>query len=339
MLFLAETASDMTWWQAIILGVVEGLTEYLPVSSTGHLLIVQNLLGIGTGSASAKEAADAFAICIQAGAIIAVLGLYWQRVKQGFRGMFGLAGIGKGDEAGKRLFINLVVAFTPAAIIGVLLNDWIEDVLFHPWFTVLAWAVGGVAILAVAYWKHKRSGDEHKGKTIDDMTWRMALIIGLIQCIAMWPGTSRSLVTIVGGILVGLSIGAAVEFSFLLGVVTLLAATAYKAKEAGPEMVEAYGWQPMIIGSFAAWLSAVVAVKWMVAYLKKHGMSVFGYYRIAIAILAAALILTGHIKTQKPTDHDENSTLEATAPAKPSASRADPPAPTPSAHRLISSAD
>lgn len=290
----------MTWWQAVILGVVEGLTEYLPVSSTGHLLIAQNLLGIGTEDAEAWAAANAYAICIQAGAIVAVLGLYWQRVRQGVVGMVGPLGIGPSDPQGLRLFTNLVVAFMPAAVFGLLLDDWIEDKLFNAWTIVIAWAVGGVAILAVAWWKKRKSGDEHVGKDIDAMGWQMALIIGLIQCIAMMPGTSRSLVTIVGGVLVGLHIAAAVEFSFLLGVVTLLAATVYKARDAGPLMLDQYGWTPMLIGSVAAWLSAVLAVKWMVAYLKKHGMEVFGYYRIAIAIAAVILILTGQLSATTP---------------------------------------
>jgi len=290
----------MSWWQAVILGIVEGLTEYLPVSSTGHLLIVQNLLGIGTQDADAWAAANAYAICIQAGAILAVLGLYFQRVKQGVRGALGPIGIGQGDPVGLRLFTNLVVAFMPAAVFGLLLDDLIEKHLFNAWTITIAWAVGGVAILAVAYWKKRKSGDEHIGQDIDAMTWRMALIIGLIQCIAMMPGTSRSLVTIVGGVIVGLSIGAAVEFSFLLGVITLCAATVYKAQDAGPLMLDNYGWGPMIVGSIAAWLSAVLAVKWMVAYLKKHGMEVFGYYRIAIAIAAAILILTGQLNATTP---------------------------------------
>jgi len=290
----------MNWWQAIILGIVEGITEYLPVSSTGHLLIAQNLLGIGVESEQAKEAADAFAVCIQSGAIVAVLGLYWQRVKQGVIGMVGPIGIGHGDPKGLRLFINLVVAFLPAAVVGVMFDQKIEDLFFNAWTIVTTWAIGGVAILAVGFWKRGRSGDEHRGKDIDAMSWRMALGIGLIQCLAMMPGTSRSLVTIVGGVIVGMSIGAAVEFSFLLGVVTLLAATVYKAKDAGPLMIEEYGWQPMLIGTAAAFVSAWLAVKWMVAYLKTHGMAVFGYYRIAIAIFAAALILTGQIRTVTP---------------------------------------
>eukprot|EP00752_Nemacystus_decipiens_P015007 g13363.t1 len=290
----------MSWWEAIILGIVEGITEYLPVSSTGHLLVVQDLLGIGTEDADAWKAANAFAICIQAGAILAVLNLYWQRVKQGTVGMLGIVKIGKGDEAGKRLFINLVVAFIPAAVIGLIADDWIEANLFNAWTIVAAWFVGGVAILGVAFWKKGKSGDEHKGKDLDQLSTSMAFTIGLIQCLAMMPGTSRSLVTIVGGILVGLHIAAAVEFSFLLGVVTLLAATVYKAREAGPLMLEEYGWWPMVIGSVAAWVSAIIAIKWMVAYLKKHGMSIFGYYRIAIAILVAALILTGTIDANTP---------------------------------------
>ncbi|MEM1354574.1 MAG: undecaprenyl-diphosphate phosphatase [Planctomycetota bacterium] len=290
----------MNWWQAIILGIVEGLTEYLPVSSTGHLLIVQNLLDIGTEDAESWAAANAYAICIQGGAIVAVLGLYWSRVRQGFVGIGGKIGIGQGDADGWRLFINLVCGFFPAAVVGLLFDDTIEQYLFGAWPIVFAWAVGGGAILGVAFWKKRRSGDEHVGLDLEKMNWRMALGVGLIQCAAMWPGTSRSLVTIVGGVLVGLSLAAAVEFSFLLGVVTLLAATVYKAREAGPLMLEEYGWWPMIVGSVAAWVSAVIAVKWMVAYLKKHGMEVFGYYRIGIAILIATLILTGVMDASTP---------------------------------------
>ena len=339
----------MTWWEAVILGIVEGLTEYLPVSSTGHLLVVQNLLGIGTEDADSWKAANAFAICIQAGAIIAVLGLYWQRVKQGIRGMLGPLGIGKGDEPGLRLFINLVVAFTPAAIIGVIADDWIEANLFNAWTIVIAWALGGVAILAVAYWKRGKYGNEHKGRDLDTMTWRMALAVGLIQCMAMMPGTSRSLVTIVGAILIGLHVAAAVEFSFLLGVVTLLAATVYKAIDKttvtvdGQEqeimligaMYAKYGVLNMLIGVLAAWISAVVAIKWMVNYLKKHGMRVFGVYRIGIAVLAAVLIHYGYIQATTP---DKATDSEVTAPEALSTSPAAPPAPVQRAHRSASSA-
>ena len=277
----------MTWWEAIILGIVEGLTEYLPVSSTGHLILAQRAMGL-TG-----EAANAYAICIQGGAIIAVLGLYWQRVKQVSTGWLGIVGVGQGDDAGFRLGLNILIAFLPAVVVGLLFDDIIEEKLFGLWPIVLAWAAGGIAILATARYRRHRKASSGTARGLDAMTWPMALGIGLIQCSAMWPGTSRSLVTIVGGVLVGLSLAAAVEFSFLLGVITLLAATLYKSIDAGPVMLDAYGWWPMLIGSLASWVSAVIAVKWMVGYLKKHGMEVFGYYRIALSVVVAGLILGG----------------------------------------------
>ncbi|MCP4194337.1 MAG: undecaprenyl-diphosphate phosphatase [Planctomycetaceae bacterium] len=277
----------MNWWEAIVLGIVEGFTEYLPVSSTGHLILTQRMLGI-----EQTEASDAYAVCIQAGAIIAVVGLYWRRIRD------MLIGIGckltgrESDGHGFQLAVNIIVAFLPAAVIGLLFDDMIEAMLFGLWPIVFAWFVGGVAILAVAWWRRGHRG-EAKELPLENLSWKMALAIGTIQCIAMWPGTSRSLVTIVGGVMVGLSLTAAVEFSFLLGVLTLLAATVYKAKDAGPVMVEAYGWWPMIVGSIAAWVSAVIAVKWMVNYLKRHGMQLFGYYRVGLAIVVAICLVLG----------------------------------------------
>lgn len=287
----------MTWWQAAILGIVEGLTEYLPVSSTGHLLVVQALLGIGVESADAKEAADAYAICIQAGAILAVLGLYFARVKQMGNGLLGR------DDAGRRMAINVMLGFMPAAIIGLALNDLIKSYLFGMWPVITAWFVGGVAILVVARWRAARQSKDagdgtaptNQAMSLDMMTARMALLIGLIQCIAMWPGVSRSLVTIVGGIAVGLSLAAAVEFSFLLGVITLGAATVYDGMKHGRSMTHYYDPMEMIIGFVLAFVSAIIAVKWMVAYLKSHGMEIFGYYRIAIAIVVGVLVAMGII--------------------------------------------
>jgi undecaprenyl-diphosphatase len=277
----------MSWWEALILGIVEGVTEYLPVSSTGHLLVVQAMLGIGARSEEAKQAADAYAICIQAGAILAVLGLYYRRVAQMVRGLLGR------DDDGRRLVINILAGFLPAAVIGLLLNDLIKSYLFGPWPVVAAWFVGGALILAVAWWRKAHGEGPKYGGDLLSLTWKLALVIGFAQCLAMWPGTSRSLVTIVGGVLVGLSLPAAVEFSFLLGVVTLGAATCYDGLKHGELMIETYSPLAMVIGFVAAWLSAVLAVKWMVAYLNKHGMQIFGYYRVAIAIIVGAMLLTG----------------------------------------------
>ncbi len=271
--------------QAFILGIVEGLTEYLPVSSTGHLLLAQRLMGIESSAAS-----DAFAICIQAGAIVAVLGLYRARVSQMVMGVIGR------DDTGRRLLINLVSAFIPAAVLGLLLEKPIKKYLFGGdawgmWPIVAAWLVGGLAILAVSFFRKRRGASPATGLDLDHLTIRMAVIVGLAQCIAMWPGVSRSLITIVGGMLVGLSLPAAVELSFLLGVITLSAATAYDALKHGSEMLETYGMVPLLIGFGAAWLSAVLAVKWMVGYLKSHGMEIFGWYRVVLAIAVAAWLL------------------------------------------------
>lgn len=288
----------MEIWQALILGIIEGITEYLPISSTGHLIVAQRLMGIGTDEQS-KLAADAFAIAIQGGAILAVLGLYYQRVIQMINGV-----LGKNPE-GLKLAISILVGFLPAAVLGLLLNDWIESKLFDMWPIIFAWIAGGIAILATVAWR-KKNPPKEGGLDLLSITWKMALIIGFLQCIAMWPGTSRSLMTIVGGLIVGLSIKAAVEYSFLLGVLTLTAATVKKAlwkiPEAGPEydtwfggtqlMWDSYGGLSFLVGIVAAAVSAAFAVKWLVNYLQSHGLAIFGYYRIAIGLIVGTFILT-----------------------------------------------
>jgi len=262
--------------QALILGLVEGITEYLPVSSTGHLLITQRLLGI-----EASETANAYAIAIQAGAILAVLGLYRQRVGQMLVGLVGR------DAAGLNLTLCVVAAFLPAAVIGILFDKRIEAVLFGVKPIIIAWVAGALVILALSRWiKQHRTG-----RPLEQLQWQHAVIIGLLQCIAMWPGTSRSLVTILGGLAVGLSMSAAVEFSFLLGLLTLTAATAYKSLKMGPGMIDAYGWTAVLAGFAAAALSAFASVKWMVGWLNRHGLAVFAWWRLAAAALATIVLL------------------------------------------------
>ena len=287
-------------WQALILGLIEGITEYLPVSSTGHLLVAQHLMGIDAGNPGAKAAADTFAICIQGGAILAVLGLYYRRVVQMTRGLLGR------DPDGLKLAIAVVAGFLPAAVIGLLLNDWIEAKLFGMWPVIAAWVTGGLLILAAARWRNRKPPTAG-GLDLLELSWKMALLIGLLQCVAMWPGTSRSLMTIVGGLLVGLSVRAAVEYSFLLGVLTLTAATAKKAlwKVHGLDasvdvwfggaklLWHTYGALPIIVGVVAAMISAALAVKWLVSYLQSHGLSLFGWYRIVLGVALGALIAAG----------------------------------------------
>ena len=199
-------------------------------------------------------------------------------------------------------------SLTGAAVIGLLFNDWIEKQLFGMWPVVFAWLVGGVLIILLSLRAHKRGeGEQSRGVNLVHMTWKMALIIGFMQCVAMWPGTSRSLMTIAGGLLVGLSVRSAIEYSFLLGVLTLTAATVKRAlwKVPGIEghydvwfggarlMWESYGTVPLIVGMIAATISAALAVKWLVGYLQRHGMRPFGYYRIAIGVVMAGLMLGG----------------------------------------------
>jgi len=286
--------SALSLGQATVLGIVEGLTEYLPVSSTGHLLLAERVMGIGANpDATAeqnqriKEASDAYTICIQAGAIIAVLGLYFRRVRQM---LLGLAGK---DSDGRRLLINVIAGFLPAAVIGLLFNKLIKSYLFGSWPVILAWLVGGLAILAVSWWNKSQDRSNHGGLPLDELSWRMALIIGFAQCIAMWPGVSRSLVTIVGGLLVGLSLPAAVEFSFLLGLITLSAATGYDTLKHGQLMLQTFDARSLAVGVLFALVAAVLSVKWMVGYLNRHGLAIFGYYRVALALVAGALLLSG----------------------------------------------
>lgn len=269
---MATVESGMAWWQALILGIVEGLTEYLPVSSTGHLIFTEALLKMKEG-----EAEKAFAVCIQGGAILAVLGLYIERVKTMVQGV-----LGKNPE-GLRLLINIMIAFTPAVVIGLLLGSKIKAYLFGIEPVIAAWVVGGIAMLLFAT---KRFNDKTRGKGLESLTPQKALIIGLLQCVAMWPGTSRSLMTIIGGLVTGLTVAAAVEFSFLLGLITLSAATVYDAYKYGDVMLAEFGVMPLVIGTIASWVSAVIAVKWMVSYLQNHSLSFFGWYRIAIGIFA-----------------------------------------------------
>ena len=262
----------LTWWEAAILGLVEGITEYLPISSTGHLIIVSALLGLDESPVQ-KQAVDAYTIVIQGGAILAVLGLYRQRVAQMIRGVFGR------DAVGSRLFVNLLVAFMPAAVLGVLLNERIEQTLFYPKPVIAALAVGGVALLFLSPWQkrffHNADDPEHPDARsftdLEHLTWRRARIIGLLQCVAMWPGTSRSMMTIIGGMFMGLRPKQAAEFSFLLGLPTLGGACVYKVAQhmtrEGPNMVEVLGLGSVLVGMAVAFVSAALAIKWLVRYL------------------------------------------------------------------------
>ena len=271
-------STELSWWEAVILGLVEGITEYLPVSSTGHLLVTSELLNL-SNTPEAEAATDTFAICIQAGAILAVLLLYRERIQQMLDGL-----LGRSDE-GRAVLMAVMAAFIPTAIIGVTLRSTVKEQLFGPFPIVVAWIIGGVVILALS----RRDWFNKPGQALTELTVRNAVIIGVAQAIALWPGVSRSLVTIIAGVAVGMSLAASVEFAFLLGLITLTAATVLEGADNGQEMFEIFGvWTPLL-GLVVAFVSAAAAVKWMVGWLNRNGFAVFGWYRIAIGLIALAL--------------------------------------------------
>ena len=276
---LVDSAGPLTPVKALILGVVEGITEFLPISSTGHLLVTQRILGLGEGAG--KTAADTYVVAIQIGAILAVVALYRQRLIQLVRGVAGR------DQVGRTLLIRLAIAFVPAAFVGFILGDTIKAQLFGGWPVVAAWLAGGVFLL---WWK-PRSGSI----PITEFTVRHAAIVGAAQILALWPGMSRSLTTIVAALAIGATTTAAVEFSFLLGLATLSAATAYDLTKNGSTIVADYGIVTPLLGAFVAFVTALAAVRWLVATLRTHPLSIFGWYRIAIAVLTAGLLGIGAI--------------------------------------------
>ena len=275
----------MDIFQAIILGIVEGITEYLPISSTGHLILAGSLMGLKS------NAVDSYVIVIQGGAILAVIGLYRKRVGNMLLGFLGK------HKTGLKLAINLIIAVLPAVVLGLLFKETIKEQLFFPTPVIAALGLGGVLMLCTSRWQRSafHEGDENQSFIdIEQLTWKKALIIGLLQCIAMWPGTSRSMMTIVGGMAVGMKPKHAAEFSFLLGLPTLGGATLLELYDSRAVLSE-MNMLAMIVGIVVSFITAALAIKWLVAYLSKHGLALFGWYRIALAIVFAVGIYSGYI--------------------------------------------
>jgi undecaprenyl-diphosphatase len=281
----------MEGWHAALLGLVEGITEYLPVSSTGHLILASSALGLDRPDQ--KSALDAFEVVIQGGAILAVLGLYAGRVAQMVRGLFGR------DPAGLRLLLRIGLAFVPVVLLGPLLDNLIERYLFRPVPVLAALFAGGLWMIWL-----DRTRKIAEGDPLESLTPRSAFAIGLFQCAAMWPGTSRSMMAIAGGVLLGLRARDAAEFSFLLGVPTLGAACGYKllknllasSRSGAPNLFEVLGVGATAIGVAVAALSAALAVRWLVGFLERRGLAPFGWYRIALSVVLAALMFAGAVQ-------------------------------------------
>jgi len=257
----------MTIFESIVLAIIEGLTEYLPISSTGHMILGASLMGIHDDPFT-----KIFEVNIQFGAILSVLVLYWRKFLQSFQ-----------------FYLKLAVAFIPAAIVGFLLGDVIDAMLESVVTVAISLLIGGIVLVFIdRYFEGKLD------KT--DPTYIQALKIGFFQCIALIPGVSRSASTIIGGMFQGLTRQTAAEFSFFLAVPTMLAASGYKllkGYKSGTLTFDANQWQLLVIGNVVAFFVALAAIRFFIGYLQKYGFKVFGYYRIALGLVILGLLAAG----------------------------------------------
>jgi undecaprenyl-diphosphatase len=263
---------------AIVLGLVEGFTEFLPVSSTGHLIIAQRLLGLPEGQAS-----NVFAIGIQMGAITAILVLYWRRLLDALRT------VTQPQRGAPNLLWQIAIAAFPAALLGLLADDWIDAHLFSPTVVVATMVVGGAVLLLLERWLGRRGA---AGGDLTSMSYRTAVLVGLFQCLALIPGTSRSAATIGGALLLGLSRTAAAEFSFLVGLPILYGASLYKLTKSGDALAGPVFW-PFVVGTVVSFLSALVVVRPFVHFLRRHTFAPFAWYRIAAGLVLAVFAAAG----------------------------------------------
>jgi len=306
-----KPAAELSAGDAVVLGLVEGVTEYLPISSTGHLIIATKLLKLESDiplknekgeplwykrpspkhpegeTLTLKLAADTYTVVIQFGAIAAVAFLYWRQIRQMLLGIVGR------DPAGLRMVRNLLIAFLPAAVLGLLLSKWIES-LFSVAAVLTAQVSGGILMLLAEGWR-KKQPSIRTDRDISEVSGPESLGIGVLQCFALWPGMSRSMTTIVGGYFAGLNPRRSAEFSFLLGLITLTAATLYKSYRSGAAMLAVFGWPHIVLGCIVAALTAALAVRFLVNYLTRHGLVAFAIYRFILAAVLGLMLYRGSL--------------------------------------------
>ncbi|MFA7473652.1 MAG: undecaprenyl-diphosphate phosphatase [Spirosomataceae bacterium] len=256
----------MTFWQAMVLAIVEGITEFLPVSSTGHMIIASSLMGIGQ-----EDFVKMFTVNIQFGAILSVVVLYWRRFVK---------------DIDFNFYLKLLVAFVPAAVFGFLLNDLIDSLLENVYVVAIMLLLGGIVLVYIDRWIKAPTAEK-------SMNFTHAFKIGLFQCIAMIPGVSRSAATIIGGMVQGFSRKQAAEFSFFLAVPTMAAAGGYKFLKTY-DSIQAEDVQILLWGNLVAFIVAMLAIKFFINFLTKYGFKVFGYYRIALGLLLLILLASGY---------------------------------------------
>ncbi|HYK75782.1 MAG TPA: undecaprenyl-diphosphate phosphatase [Daejeonella sp.] len=258
----------MNVFQAIILAIIEGLTEFLPVSSTGHMVIVSSIMGIGT-----DDFVKLFEVAVQLGAILAVVVIYWKKFL---------------DFTNWKFYLKLLIAVIPALFFGYLLNDFIDNTLGNPIFIATVLFLGGIVLLFIDSWFKKPAV-----KSEEELSNKRAFTIGLFQVLAViFPGLSRSAATIIGGMQQKLTRHEAAEFSFFLAVPTMCAATGYKLLK-GYHLLNAENIKLLLIGNVVAFLVALIAIKSFISFLNKHGFRLFGWYRIIVGVVILALYFAG----------------------------------------------
>jgi undecaprenyl-diphosphatase len=252
----------MSFLHALLLGLLEGVTEFLPISSTAHLLLAEKLLHMPQ-----TEFAKSFAIVIQLGAILAVVALYAKRL-----------------VGSMTICLKILAAFVPTAIMGFVLHDLIKDVFFES-TSIILWAmlIGGLVLILFEQW-HSSTSSESRAAALDRITYHQAILIGLAQSIAVIPGVSRAGATILGGLVLGLSRKAIVEFSFLLAIPTMLGAVVLDLGTTGSEF-SGQEWTLLAVGFVAAFLSALLSVRWLLKFIQHHSFTTFGMYRIIAALV------------------------------------------------------
>jgi undecaprenyl-diphosphatase len=275
--------------KAALMGIVEGLTEFLPISSTGHLILAGSLLDF-TG-----ETVKVFEIAIQTGAMLAVIWEYRQRLAATVTGLAT-------EPAARRFALNVVVAFLPAVVFGLLLGKIVKAHLFHPVPVALAFIVGGLVILWVERRHRRLFGDRDlqgvrraRVETVDDMSGLDALKVGLVQCLALIPGTSRSGATIIGAMMFGFSRKCATEFSFFLGIPTLMGAGAYSVWKQR-DLLQWSDLPMFAVGTVFAFFSAWLCIRWLIRYVSTHDFTVFAWYRIVFGLVVLATAYTGLVE-------------------------------------------
>jgi undecaprenyl-diphosphatase len=263
--------------KASVMGVVEGLTEFLPISSTGHLILAGALLGFD------DEKAKVFDIAIQTGAILAVVIVYWQKIRETLVAL-------PTQERSRQFALNVLIAFVPAVVLGLAFGKMIKEHLFTPAVVASTFIIGGFIIL----WAERRAPSVVRVQAVDDMTWQDAVKVGLVQCFAMIPGTSRSGATIIGGMLLGLSRKASTDFSFFLAIPTLIGAGVYSLyKERA--LLSVADLPMFLVGLVFSFVSAWICVRWLLRYISTHSFTPFAWYRIAFGIVVLATAWSGAV--------------------------------------------